>query len=245
MRRRRKTNKAGLIITIIGIVAVAVIAVILIINFKKGKTGDEIAAQKELQEEQFNKDVIPYGDNESDTYDFSGDYFDTATQKGTMTIVKDGNAYTISITYAESDDAISMWKMTAAYDKYRKALSYRDGTRADYIMASSEEDSERNEVYTGGSGLIYLSSGSFYWVDDKEDMGAGLLFKKVEDIAAEGQGSSGSSGSGSTGETTAPAETEETEEAEETTEETPSETTETTETGETQTETEGTESATE
>ncbi len=242
MNRRRKTSRVGLIITLIGIVAVAVIAVILIINFKKGKTGNDATSKTRQLEQEFDSDVIPYGDDESDTYDFTGDYFDTATQKGTMTIGKDGTAYTISITYAESEDAVSMWKMTAAYDKYRKALVYRDGIRSDYVMASSEEESERNEVYTGGSGFVYLASGSVYWVDDKEDMGAGLLFNKLGDIANQDKGNS-ASGSGDTGTTTEAEETEEV--TEETSEETSGETTETENAGEARGETEGTESAAE
>ncbi|MCR5098837.1 MAG: hypothetical protein K6B14_07815 [Lachnospiraceae bacterium] len=180
MNRKKSNSRTGLILIIVGIIAVGVVAAILIINFKKGKTGGDIKSQLDKQHEQidYEKDVIAYGDDESDSYDFTGDYFDTSTLKGTITIAKADNGYSVNITYPESDDAMTIWKMTASYDPYRKALVYRDCTRSDYIMAS-DEDSEPKVVYSDGSGFIYMASKKFYWVDDKEDMGAGLLFKKV------------------------------------------------------------------
>ncbi len=183
MNRKRKNNKTGLILMIIGIIAVAVIAGIIIMNFKNGKTGGNNPAetgQKLLSEEEFEQDVIPYGDDESDNYDFTGDYFDTATQKGTMNITKDGKSYNITLTYSENEDVVTIWKMTAVYNPYRKAIAYRDCTRSDYTSAT-DSSIEPSEAYTDGSGFIYLSSKSLYWVDDKEDMGAGLIFRKVDE----------------------------------------------------------------
>ena len=202
-RRKRKNSKTGLILIIIGIVAIAVIAAIMIINFKKGKTGGDIQSQLDEQRSQidFETDVIAYGDDESDSYDFTGDYFDTSTRKGTMTITKADAGYNINITYAETDDVVTIWKMTSVYDPYRKALSFRDCTRTDYTMFSTEGESGGTDVYTDGSGFIYLASGSLYWVDDKEDMGAGLMFTSADEESiknAIGASDDGSSSGGST-----------------------------------------------
>ncbi len=182
MNRKKKNSKTGLILIIVGIIAIGVVAAILIINFKKGKTGGSLKSQLDKQHEQidYEKDVIAYGDDESDSYDFTGDYFDTSTLKGTITIAKADDGYSITITYPESDEAMTIWKMTASYDPYRKALVYRDCTRSDYFM-TGDEDSEPKVAYSDGSGFIYMASKKFYWVDDKEDMGSGLLFKKVNE----------------------------------------------------------------
>ena len=181
---KKKKMSTGKIATIIGFVVLAVVIVILVINVIRGKNGqpnitDGMSGQDAAAEDE---DVIPYGDEESASYDFTGDYFDMATQKGTMTITRDGSAYAINITYSESDDSVAIWKMTAAYDKNRRALTYHDCTRTDFIAGSSSDSSSGGDKYTDGSGFLYLSSGSVFWVDDKEDMGTGLLFQKTDEI---------------------------------------------------------------
>ena len=186
---RKRRQKTGRIITIVGIVAVIAIAAILIINIVRGKDGSSNRGTNALGTgilDETDEDVIPYGDNESDSYDFSGDYFDTATQNGTMTITRDGEAYSINVTYAESDDSVTIWTMTAAYDKNRKALFYRDCVRTDYITGTaSDANAGGTEKYTEGTGYIYLSSGDLFWIDNKEDMGTGMLFEKTTEIGNE------------------------------------------------------------
>ena len=214
---KKKKMSTGRIATIIGLVVLAVVIAILVINVIRGKNGqtnitDGMAGQDTAAADE---DVIPYGDEESASYDFTGDYFDMATQKGTMTITRDGSAYAINITYSESDDSVAIWKMTAAYDKNRRALTYRDCTRTDFIAGSSDS-SAGGDKYTDGSGFLYLSSGSVFWVDDKEDMGTGLLFQKTDEIGQENaqstapaaEGSEEATGTGETTEEPAAAETE-------------------------------------
>ena len=184
---KKKKMSIGRIATIIGLAVLAIVIAVLVINVIRGKNGqtnitDGMVGQDTASEDE---DVIPYGDEESASYDFTGDYFDMATQKGTMTITRDGSAYAINITYSESDDSVAIWKMTAAYDKNRRALTYHDCTRTDFIAGSSDFSSDSSaggDKYTDGSGFLYLSSGSVFWVDDKEDMGTGLLFQKTDEI---------------------------------------------------------------
>ena len=185
---KSKRKKTGRIVTLVGIAAVIAIAGILIFNITHGKNGAKKATNALGTGiiDETDEDVIPYGDNDSDSHDFSGDYFDTATQNGTMTITKDGQVYSVNITYAETDDSVSIWTMTAAYDKNRKALFYRDCVRTDYVSGSDDDSGmEGSEQYTEGSGYIYLSSGKLFWIDNKEDMGTGLLFENTAEIGQE------------------------------------------------------------
>ncbi len=202
-KKRRIFN----ILLIAGAVLIIVIAVIMILNATGHGFGNKNAVSAPPTEA--GVDVIPYGDPASDSYDYTGDYFDMSTQKGTMTIARQGSGYEISVTYADSDDTMTTWGMTAVYDKARKALYYYDCTKTDYVFTETPTDSEQvaaaedaieeatgeavelpktetqssvdqSTAYTDGTGYIYMSSENFYWIDDKEDMGNGLLFQKVE-----------------------------------------------------------------
>ena len=215
----KKKRRVSNIILIIGGVIIVVIAVILILN----ATGHGFVGHKSAEEqaaEVMGDDVIPYGDEGADDYDYAGDYFDMSTLKGTMTITKNLNDYTIEITYSEGSDSLTTWTMTASYNKPRRALFYTDCTKMEYVFtnlsttdttetteeaeeaagsisegleeaeavaaeaeALAEESSSsvvRTESYTDGSGFLYLSGESMMWVDNKEDMGTGILFQKVE-----------------------------------------------------------------
>ncbi len=235
MKKKKKSLKTSTILLIIGIITVAVIAVILIVNGMKGKNGTSVSEQAKDQKllSEMDQDVIPYGDDDSDSYEFAGDYFDMATKKGTLHIEKDGSTYNANITYTETDDSMAIWTMTCAYDKYKKALVFRDCTRTDYVM---EEDSPvaTDEKYTDGSGLIYMTGGNLFWVDDKDDMGTGLLFSKTTDLQKEAE----EKNKAETSETKTEAGTEETKAEETETEETTTEETETEETTTEETETE-------
>ncbi|MBQ1547779.1 MAG: hypothetical protein IIZ61_05235 [Lachnospiraceae bacterium] len=187
--KKSKIKQTEKILIIVGIVIVLAIIGVLIFNAVKGNREAKVK-EREQNAQMDDADVIPYGDDESDTYDFSGDYFDVATMNATMTIGKNGNGYNVSITYSETDDSITIWKMTASYNKNRKALVYSDCERSDYIMEEPKDKSDETEVdtntkYTDGTGMIYLAKGSLYWVDDKEDMGTMLMFKKTTDIESE------------------------------------------------------------
>lgn len=225
----KKTNgskgrklKATTIALIVGLIVIVVIVIILIVNAVRGNSpAQNTPAFTNTQEME---DILPYGDPESESYDFEGDYFDMATQKGTMTITRGSGIYNINITYSESDDSMSIWSMTASYDNNRRALFYSDCVRTDYVFSNMDEvnvdelseetestaadttetqieelntDAEaeteapevteaaddgviKNEIYNQGTGFFYLSGDSIYWTDNKEDMGVGLMFQKVE-----------------------------------------------------------------
>ena len=223
----KKKRRISTIILIIGGIIIVVIAVILILN----ATGHGFVGHKSSEEqaaEVMGDDVIPYGDEGADDYDYVGDYFDMSTLKGTMTITKNLNDYNIEITYSEGSDSLTTWTMTASYNKPRRALFYTDCTKMEYVFTNlsttdtateaatdtteTQEETEeatgsisegleeaeavaaeaealaeeasssvvRTESYTDGSGFLYLSGESMMWVDNKEDMGTGILFQKVE-----------------------------------------------------------------
>lgn len=191
--KKKKTNTKRIILY--SIVAIVIVVGVSVLIWKlTQRDGKQSAPTAETSGETADEDtVIPYGDDESDDYDFTGDYFDISTNSGSMTIEKDGSAYNIEITFSEDDSAISVWKMSATYDKARKALSYADATRTDYDFQSedgstdttSTDDTEsttgQNDAYTDGSGYIYMANDNLFWIDQKDDMGAGLMFQKIED----------------------------------------------------------------
>ena len=202
MNKKKRRNNTSTILVIIGILLVVAIVVVLVINATRKNETVTRSDQTDLIQTTAGDDKTPYGDAESDDYDFSGDYFDLSSQKGTMTISRDGADYAVSLTYAESDDSLSMWSMTATYNKSRRALNFRDCERVDYIFDDSDSsDAEKKVVYSDGSGWIYLSDGNVYWVDDKENMGTGLIFKKVDEITPTDLGAEESDAAEATDET--------------------------------------------
>ncbi len=202
MKKKKKKKNIGRTLTIIGVVLLVIIVVILVINHIMGDRSPVRLIQNNLNIEQpAAEDGFVYGDPDSDSFDFTGDYFDTATNNATMTISRDGRAYVISLTYSEGSDSLCVWNMIGAYDKNSKAIIYRECVRTDYTIeettaegetstteatateetSSGVTSSDKKEVYSDGTGKIYLKDGNLLWADDKEDMGSGLMFMPVEE----------------------------------------------------------------
>lgn len=214
LTEKEKKKRIFNILLIAGAVLIVLIAVIMILNATGHGFKRSSDAGSELMDGE--TDVIMYGDPASDSYDFTGDYFDMSTLKGTMTITKNMGSYNITITYSESEDSMTTWTMSATYNNVRKALFYNDCVKTEMIFTNLGEESQsdetldeilatdnlelteeeiqklneaaentepdvvRSEEYNDGSGFIYLAGENIYWKDNKEDMGTGILFQKVE-----------------------------------------------------------------
>ena len=177
----KKMNTRDKVLIGIGILAVAVIVVIFIVNAIRNRNteeADEDWTYVDVGEP--SKPQYELGDADSDTFNFSGDYFDRAGEQTSMSIVR-GNeegSYTITILYQENDISTLSWEIEATYDSDSKSLSYDSCTHMRYLQDPDdpEADPEVIELSGDGTGHIFKRDGSLFWLDDAEDMGSGMLF---------------------------------------------------------------------
>ncbi|MBR1627651.1 MAG: hypothetical protein IJ679_00085 [Lachnospiraceae bacterium] len=132
-------------------------------------------------QEQVMGDAKPVGDEESDSYDWKGDYMDTMYLETSLSIEGGvGGVYQITLTWGGADsDELSIWKATGSYDKSHRALVYKDMVRTNMTIPTGEGETIENDMYSGGSGFFFLRGGKLYWEDKNEDFGDGLQFEKV------------------------------------------------------------------
>ncbi len=181
MKEKKKGISISGMLIIAGVLIIAVIAGVLIHNQMSKKEKEEEASQsaegtegEELTPEEL-AIIIPYGDTEDD-FDFSGEYKEMTSDRGTITMQKDGETYAVNIKINIGDTIITTWTMSAKYDKNRKTLRYTDCKRTDYVG----DESSATVEYTDGTGYLYIAEEKLFWMDEKEDSGAGLLFEKAK-----------------------------------------------------------------
>ena len=127
-------------------------------------------------------DIEPVGDEESDSYDWKGDYMETMYLETALSIEGGtGGIYRITVTWGEADsDDLSVWICQATYDKNHKALVYKDMVRTNMVIPTEEgREPQSNDMYTGGTGFFFLRDNKLYWEDKNEDFGDGFQFEKV------------------------------------------------------------------
>ncbi len=129
------------------------------------------------------KPAVVYGDPESDTYDFIGDYFDRAGGNTTLSITRgdEEGIYSISIFSIEDDYTSYSWQIDdAVYDSDCKALLYEGCTYMRYLSdpADPDADPEVFELSSDGSGKIFLHDDALVWLDDLDQKGDSMLFTR-------------------------------------------------------------------
>jgi hypothetical protein len=182
--KKQKPKKRNILFNIllgIGILAVVVIIGVLIYNALHKKV-EELPVEEEVSEYagEPTKPNVEYGDPESDTYNFTGEYFDRAGENTSMSIIRgdEEGTYSISIFSQEDDYTSYSWEMDATYDSDCKALLYEDGTYYRYLTNPSDPDADP-EVFTlseEATGKIFLHNDALVWLDDIDDKGSGMLF---------------------------------------------------------------------
>lgn len=110
---------------------------------------------------------------------FYGDWHDTYSQRCGMSIYLVNDLYyDIEINWGSSAWDNTHWVFSGEYDAAKGGIVYTDGCRYEEHY-SDGGNKEQNEVYSDGSGLIYLKNGKLYWNDDKENAGKDCVFEKV------------------------------------------------------------------
>lgn len=116
-------------------------------------------------------------------FEWDGSYIDETSGLVMMDIMKDGRKYRCTINVPDAGIThISSYTFTAK--KGDLGLSYEDGTYGTYDLPDFEKNPDAevsyDEVYTDGSGSIYYLNDRLYWIDDKNDAGAGMAFKRID-----------------------------------------------------------------
>ena len=179
---KRKMNTRDKVLICIGILAVVVIVVIFIVNAIRNRDTEDEAVEEYTYVDvgEPSKPQYELGDADSDTFDFSGEYFDRAGEQTNMSIIR-GNeegSYTITILHQENDISTLSWEIEATYDSDSKSLSYEGCTHMRYLLDPDdpEADPEYFELSSDGSGHIFKRDDALFWLDDEADMGSGMLF---------------------------------------------------------------------
>ncbi|MBQ1547228.1 MAG: hypothetical protein IIZ61_02435 [Lachnospiraceae bacterium] len=178
----KKKNILFWILLTIGILAVATTIGVLIYNAVKNRKTDETFDETYTYAGEPTKPSVEYGDAESDTIDFSGEYFDRAGEKTSLSIIRgdEDGSYSVSIFTQEDDYTSYSWEIDASYDGDSKALLYEGGTCIRYFTDPSDSDGEPEAfvLYENGSGKIFSHDDSLLWLDDVDDKGSGMLFTR-------------------------------------------------------------------
>lgn len=187
MKEKKKTqkNKKNIlfwIIFAIGILAVAVIIGFIVYNALKPRE-EELPLSEDgtyTYAGEPTKPSVEYGDPESDTYNFTGEYYDRAGESTSLSIIRgdEEGTYSISIFSQEDDYTSYSWEMDAAYDSDCNALLYEGGTCMRYLTNPTDPDADP-EVFTLSeecTGKIFLHNDALLWLDDLNDKGNGMLF---------------------------------------------------------------------
>lgn len=89
-------------------------------------------------------------------------------------IESEADGFLVSITFSDPDAAYQIcWDLNCKYDSDKNGLVYKNGhCYIEYYSPSLPTE----ELYSDGSGLIYLKNGNLYWDDYKEDKGKNCTF---------------------------------------------------------------------
>ncbi len=184
---RKKTNKKkGIrfyVLLGIGILALAAVIGLLIYNATKNREEEPTEVSEVPDVGEPTKPAVVYGDPESDTYDFIGDYFDRAGENTTLSITRgdEEGSLSISIFSIEDDYTSYSWQIDdAVYDSDCKALLYEGCTYMRYLSdpADPDADPEVFELSSDGSGKIFLHDDALVWLDDLDQKGDSMLFTR-------------------------------------------------------------------
>lgn len=105
-----------------------------------------------------------------------GTYSESVAGRGRMDLTKDGDSYTINVTWSGSAAEGGRWTFHGSFDA-NGVLTYSDCVCEHYMF--DEDGNETVETdYTNGSGSLTYSNGSITWQDDQEHVADGSVFVK-------------------------------------------------------------------
>lgn len=110
--------------------------------------------------------------------EFSGSWIDSTSQRAVMDIQSDGVYYNIEINWGSSAFENTKWLFTGMYDAARGGIVYASGQRIEEVYTAEGVDPKQTFVYEDGTGFFEWKDGKIYWTDEKENMGAEMVFEK-------------------------------------------------------------------
>ena len=177
---KKRSSRFRVLIGIL-VVAVVVFFIILAVILIRNRTAPEVEEEiLPVSEEGVTKPQYALGDADSDSFDFTGDYFDRAGEQTTLTIARgdEEGSYSVSILSQENEISTLAWEMEAVYDSETKSLSYDGCEHMRYL--TDPDDPEADPTYIqlsgDGTGRIFLHDGALFWLDDEGDAGSGMIF---------------------------------------------------------------------
>lgn len=130
-----------------------------------------------------------------DGFEWAGEYMDDTYGQAVLSITEDGKKYSCMISVPNKDlSHIDTYQFTAEVSEDGMGLAYTGGTMTSMDLPdfSKNPDAEMvtTDVYSDGSGAIYYLDGYLYWLDDVNEAGNGLSFRRLSDTDSSEPGQS-------------------------------------------------------
>lgn len=108
--------------------------------------------------------------------EFVGEWWDTWSDRCSMTIESGGINYYINIHWGSSAWDTTIWSFVGTYDNELGGIVYTGSC----IDSHVSDDGEVQETikYSDGTGFIYIEGDMLYWIDDVEGAGADCIFQR-------------------------------------------------------------------
>jgi len=121
-----------------------------------------------------------------DGFEWTGEYMDDTYGQAVLNITEDGKKYSCMISVPNKDlSHIDTYQFTAEVSEDGMGLAYTGGsmTSMDLPDFAKNPDAEMitTDVYSDGSGAIYYLDGYLYWLDDVNEAGNGLSFRRLSE----------------------------------------------------------------
>lgn len=138
------------------------------------ETDDLASTEVEVEKE----DSVPVP---VDPSEFCGEWYDMNNQTCWMEIVCENDVlYDVRIHWSDSVSDITCCSFVAEFDSKKNALTYTNGCCYSEYYGEDLTPSQE-EIYSGGTGSIFMEDGKLFWQDDKGAMGADFVFVRAEE----------------------------------------------------------------
>lgn len=118
-------------------------------------------------------------------FKWEGTYIDSVNELAVLSVETAGNGFLCTVSVPDKDITnIQSYEFTAQPADDGLGILYSGGTHTTYLLPSAENMGNgvsTTEVYTDGSGRLYYLDGNVFWMDEKDNAGAGFIFERIEE----------------------------------------------------------------
>lgn len=97
----------------------------------------------------------------------NGTYYDRISKRATMEVKFSDGIYHFEVNWGSSAKENTKWVFSGKFDKFNSLVHYTDSRCVNEVYEDDGTKSE-TEVYTDGRGVIKVTDGVLYWVDDND-----------------------------------------------------------------------------